>query len=215
MKFFIDTANVDQIKAALDMGILDGVTTNPTLVAKENRPFNALIAEICELVPGPISAEVTATDAPGMVGEARELVKIAGNVVVKIPTILEGLKALRQCCEEGIAVNMTLVFQPVQALMVAKIGARFCSPFLGRLDDISQDAMPMLADIRTIYDNYGFDTEILAASLRHPLHVLQAAKIGADVATVPFGTLAKLIKHPLTDIGLERFLEDWKKVKPA
>jgi len=210
MKFFIDTANIDQIKAALDMGILDGVTTNPSLVAKENRPFKPLIAEICELVPGPVSAEVTATDADGMMAEARELVKIADNVVIKLPTIPEGLKALRRCVEAGIKVNMTLIFQPVQALMVAKIGATFCSPFLGRLDDISQDGMAMLADIRQIYQNYNFETEILAASLRHPLHVLQAAQIGADVATIPFATIERLIKHPLTDIGLERFLADWK-----
>ena len=210
MKFFIDTANIDQIKAALDMGILDGVTTNPSLVAKENRPFKPLIAEICELVPGPVSAEVTATDADGMMAEARELVKIADNVVIKLPTIPEGLKALRRCVEAGIKVNMTLIFQPVQALMVAKIGATFCSPFLGRLDDISQDGMAMLADIRQIYQNYNFETEILAASLRHPLHVLQAAQIGADVATIPFATIERLIKHPLTDIGLESFLADWQ-----
>ncbi|MBN1488358.1 MAG: fructose-6-phosphate aldolase [Phycisphaerae bacterium] len=212
MKFFIDTANLDEIRAALDMGILDGVTTNPTLVARENREFEPLIREICELVPGPVSAEVTATDANGMVTQATELARIADNVVVKLPTIAEGLKALRRCRESGIAVNMTLVFQPVQALMVAKIGATFCSPFLGRLDDISQDGMAMLHDIRQIYDNYGFNTEILAASLRHPLHVAQAAMAGADIATIPFGVIQKLLNHPLTDIGLERFLTDWRKV---
>ena len=192
------------------MGILDGVTTNPTLVAREKREFKPLIAEICSICPGPVSAEVTAVDAEGMFKEALELSKIAPNVVVKLPTILEGLKALKRCVDAGIKVNMTLIFQPVQALIVAKIGATFASPFLGRLDDISQDGMSMLADIRRIYDNYRFKTEILAASLRHPLHVLQAARIGADIATMPFATFTKLLAHPLTDIGLERFLADWK-----
>jgi transaldolase len=210
MKFFIDTANIDQIKAARDMGVLDGVTTNPSLVAKENKPFSALIAEICELTPGPVSAEVTATDTDGMFAQATELVKIAENVVVKLPTTPAGLRALARCVDQGIKVNMTLIFQPLQALLVAKIGATFCSPFLGRLDDIGQDGMAMLADIREIYDNYGFSTEILAASLRHPLHILQAAKLAADIATMPWSTVEKLINHPLTDIGLERFLADYK-----
>jgi len=213
MKFFLDTANLDQIKAARELGVLDGITTNPSLVAKEGREFKALIAEICSLVPGPVSAEVTSIDAGGMLKEARDLVKIAPNVVVKLPTIPEGVKALVRCRAEGIKVNMTLCFQASQALIVAKAGATFVSPFLGRLDDISMDGMPLIADLRLIYDNYGFETEILAASLRHPLHVVQAAKAGADVGTMPYNVFEKLLSHPLTDIGLERFLADWKKAK--
>lgn len=213
MKFFIDTANIDEIKSAADMGLLDGVTTNPSLVAKEGREFRPLIAEICEIVPGPVSAEVVSTDCEGMMKEARELVKIADNIVVKLPTIAEGVKALHKCTEEGIKTNMTLVFQPLQAMIVAKAGATFVSPFLGRLDDIGHEAMDVLADIRTIYDNYGFRTEVLAASLRHPLHVLQAAKLGADIGTIPYKVITQLLHHPLTDIGLEKFLSDWNKVK--
>ncbi|HPF37147.1 MAG TPA: fructose-6-phosphate aldolase [Phycisphaerae bacterium] len=209
MKFFIDTANIDEIRSAADMGVLDGVTTNPSLVAKEGREFRPLIAEICEIVPGPVSAEVVSTDCEGMMKEARELIKIADNIVIKLPTIPEGVKALKICSEEGIQTNMTLVFQPLQALIVAKAGATFVSPFLGRLDDIGQESMDMLADIRTIYDNYGFKTEILAASLRHPLHVLQAAKLGADVGTIPYKVITQLLHHPLTDIGLQKFLADW------
>lgn len=213
MKFFIDTANIDEIKSAADMGVLDGVTTNPSLVAKEGKEFRPLLAEICEIVPGPVSAEVVSTDCEGMMKEARELVKIADNIVVKLPTIEEGVKALRKCADEGIKVNMTLVFQPLQAMIVAKAGATFVSPFLGRLDDIGHEAMDTLADIRTIYDNYGFKTEILAASLRHPLHVLQAAKLGADIGTIPYKVITQLLHHPLTDIGLEKFLADWNKTK--
>ena len=210
MKFFIDTANLDEIKAARDLGVLAGVTTNPTLVARENRPFTALIAEICELVDGPVSAEVTATTTAEMVDQAKELIKIADNIVVKLPTTTDGLRACVQCRKAGIRVNMTLIFQPLQALLVAKTGATFCSPFLGRLDDIGQDGMTLLSEIREIYDNYTFDTEILAASLRNPLHIVQAAKLGADVATMPLSTLDKLIRHPLTDSGLEQFMADWK-----
>lgn len=213
MKFFIDTANIDEIKSAADMGLLDGVTTNPSLVAKEGREFKSLVAEICEIVPGPVSAEVVSTDCDGMMKEARELIKIADNIVVKLPTIPEGIKALRQCTDEGIKTNLTLVFQPLQAMIVAKAGATFVSPFLGRLDDIGHESMDVLADIRTIYDNYGFRTEILAASLRHPLHVLQAAKLGADVGTIPYKVITQLLHHPLTDIGLEKFLADWNKSK--
>lgn len=213
MKFFIDTANIDEIKSAADMGLLDGVTTNPSLVAKEGREFKSLIAEICEIVPGPVSAEVVSTDCDGMMKEARELIKIADNIVVKLPTITEGVKALHQCSAEGIKTNLTLVFQPLQAMIVAKAGATFVSPFLGRLDDIGHESMDVLADIRTIYDNYGFKTEILAASLRHPLHVLQAAKLGADIGTIPYKVITQLLHHPLTDIGLEKFLADWNKTK--
>ena len=210
MKFFIDTANLDEIKAARDLGVLDGVTTNPTLVAREKRPFTALIAEICELVEGPVSAEVTATTTDEMVDQAQELIKIADNIVVKLPTTTDGLRACVQCRAAGIRVNMTLIFQPLQALLVAKTGATFCSPFLGRLDDIGHDGMTLLGEIREIYDNYAFDTEILAAPLRHPLHLLQAAKLGADIATMPLSTLDKLLRHPLTDSGLEQFMADWK-----
>lgn len=211
MKFFLDTANLDQIKAARELGVLDGITTNPSLVAQEGREFTSLIAEICKLVPGPVSAEVTATDCEGMVREARELGKIAPNVVIKLPTIAEGVKALVRCRAAGLNVNMTLCFQPSQALIVAKAGANYVSPFIGRFDDISMPGMEVIHDIRQIYDNYGFNTEILAASLRHPLHVVEAAKAGADVATMPYAVFDKLLKHPLTDIGLERFLADWKK----
>lgn len=211
MKFFLDTANLDQIKAARELGVLDGITTNPSLVAQEGREFTSLISEICKLVPGPVSAEITATDCEGMLREARELAKIAPNVVIKLPTIAEGVKALVRCRAAGLNVNMTLCFQASQALIVAKAGANYVSPFIGRFDDISMPGMEVIHDIRQIYDNYGFKTEILAASLRHPLHVVEAAKAGADVATMPYAVFEKLLKHPLTDIGLERFLADWKK----
>jgi len=213
MKFFLDTANIDEIKAGAAMGLVDGVTTNPSLVAKEGKDFRTLVAEICEIIPGPVSAEVVSTDCDGMVKEARELTKIADNIIVKLPTIPEGVKALNICAAEGIKTNLTLVFQPSQALIVAKAGATFVSPFLGRLDDIGHEAMDILSDIRLIYDNYGFKTEILAASLRHPLHVVQAAKIGADIGTMPYKVFTQLLNHPLTDIGLERFLADWKNLK--
>jgi transaldolase len=211
MKFFIDTANIEQIKAAAAMGVLDGVTTNPSLAAKETLPYRELLTEICKVVSGPVSAEVLATDYDGMVKEARELVKIADNIVVKIPTILEGLKAMKTLSSEGIRVNATLVFTSSQALLVAKAGAAYVSPFIGRLDDISRDGMGLISDVVTIYRNYGFDTEVLVASVRHPMHVVEAALIGADVITMPYNVIEKLIKHPLTDIGLEKFIADYKK----
>ena len=213
MKFFVDTANLNDIRRIKAMGLLDGVTTNPTLASKESTEFRKLIGQICELVQGPVSAEVTALEADKMFAEARELATISPHVVIKLPTIPEGLKALARCVEAGMKVNMTLVFQPIQALAVAKIGATYVSPFLGRLDDIGQDSMSLLTTIRTIYDNYDFHTQILAASLRHPLHVVQAAEIGADVATLPPAVFDKMLAHPLTDIGLEHFLADWKKAK--
>lgn len=209
MKFFLDTANLDELRDAAAMGIVDGVTTNPSLVAKEGKDFKTLVAEICEIVPGPVSAEVVSTEAQAMIKEGRELAKIADNIVVKLPTIPEGIKALVTLAGDGIKTNLTLVFQPLQALIVAKAGATYVSPFLGRLDDIGHDGMQVLSDIREIYDNYGFRTEILAASLRHPLHVVQSAKLGADVGTMPYKTFMALLKHPLTDIGLEKFLADW------
>lgn len=212
MDFFIDTANLDQIRRFKELSLLDGVTTNPSLAAKEGGDFRKLIADICEIVQGPVSAEVVATEADKMVAEAKNLVSISEHVVVKLPTIPEGIKALARCVEAGINVNMTLVFQPLQALIVAKIGAAYVSPFLGRLDDIGHDSMDILQVIRDIYDNYDFDTKILAASLRHPLHVVQVARIGADVATIPPAVFDKLLNHPLTDIGLEKFLADWNKM---
>jgi len=213
MKFFIDTANVDEIQAAKDLGVLDGVTTNPSLVAKEGREFVPLLEEICGIVDGPVSAEVTAIECDGMLAEARALSKVAPNIVVKLPTIVEGVKACVRCRAEGIKTNLTLCFQPTQALIVAKAGATFVSPFLGRLDDISHEGMDLIRQIRMIYDNYDFTTEILAASLRHPLHVAEAAMYGADIATIPYDVIAKLLNHPLTDIGLKRFLDDWAKLK--
>lgn len=213
MKFFIDTANLDEIKEAAELGVLDGVTTNPSLVAKEKYDitFKELIAEICRTVPGPVSAEVVSTDTEGMLKEAHELAKIADNVVVKIPLLKDGLKAVRKLKSEGIKTNVTLCFSPTQALLAAKAGASYISPFVGRLDDISQDGMELVEQIIAIYDNYGYDTEVLVASVRHPMHVVQAALMGADVATMPFKVIEQLAKHPLTDIGLERFLADWKK----
>lgn len=213
MKFFLDTANLDEIRAGAALGIVDGITTNPSLVAKEGKDFKTLVAQICEIIPGPVSAEVVSTECDAMVKEARDLAKIAPNIIVKLPTIPEGVKALKICASEGIKTNLTLIFQPLQALIVAKVGATFCSPFLGRLDDIGHDGMLLIEEIRTIYDNYGFQTEILAASLRHPLHVVQAAKAGADIGTMPYDVFKKMLNHPLTDIGLERFLADWNKAK--
>lgn len=212
MKFFIDTANLDEIKEANDLGLLDGVTTNPTLVAKEgNVDFNEHIAKICEIVKGDVSAEVTALDTDGMLEQGRELAKIASNVVIKCPLTLEGLKATRIFREEGTKVNVTLCFSASQALLAAKAGASYISPFIGRLDDIGINGMDLIRDIVQIYDNYGFETEVLAASIRHPMHVIDAALAGADVSTIPFKTLTQLVKHPLTDKGLESFLSDWKK----
>jgi len=212
MKFFVDTANLDEIKQAKEMGMADGVTTNPTLVAREKRPFRPLIEEICHIVEGPVSAEVISQEAQGMVKEAEDLVKIAPNIAIKIPMTVEGLKATKILSEKGIRVNMTLVFSPLQALLAAKAGASFVSPFVGRLDDIAHDGMKLVEQIVTIYENYDFATEIIVASVRHPLHVLQAALLGADIATIPFKVIKQLAKHPLTDIGLKRFLDDWQKV---
>jgi len=216
MKFFIDTANLDEIREAKELGMIDGVTTNPTLVAKEgckNREdFKKLVYEICEVVQGPVSAEVVSTDVDGMVKEARELAEIHQHVVVKIPMITDGLKATRQLAEAGIKSNVTLVFSPLQALLAAKAGATYVSPFIGRLDDISQTGMELVAQILEIYQNYIFETEVLVASIRNPLHVLEAAQMGADVATIPFKVISQLAKHPLTDVGMKQFLDDWKKV---
>lgn len=211
MKFFIDTANLDEIKEAASIGVLDGVTTNPSLAAKESMPYRELLAEICKVVSGPVSAEVIATDYDGMIKEADELVKIADNIVIKIPTILEGVKAIKTLSTNGIMTNATLVFSPMQALLVAKAGATFVSPFIGRLDDISTHGMELIDNICTIYNNYNYQTEVLVASVRHPMHVVEAAMIGADVVTMPYNVIKALIKHPLTDIGLAKFLEDYKK----
>lgn len=211
MKFFIDTANIDEIKQAADMGVLDGVTTNPSLAAKESTPYKELLKEICRLVRGPVSAEVLATDKKGMLSEADDLYAIADNIVVKIPTTLEGLKAIKALGDRSLMTNATLVFSPMQALLVAKAGATYVSPFVGRLDDISHDGMELIQDIVTIYNNYTFNTEVLVASVRNPIHVLEAARLGADVCTVPLKVFGQLIRHPLTDIGLEKFLADYKK----
>jgi len=216
MKFFVDTANLEEIREANDMGVLDGVTTNPSLVKQEgNVDFHDRVLEICEIVDGDISAEVTATDFDGMMEEAHTLAQIHDNVVVKIPLIKEGIKALRALDDEGIRTNCTLCFSPTQALLAAKAGADYISPFIGRIDDISSDGMTLIEEIGEIYDNYSFETEILAASIRHPTHVKRAALAGADVATMPFETMMKLLDHPLTDRGLERFLEDWEDYQAA
>jgi len=212
MKLFLDSANLTEIRDAAAMGLIDGVTTNPSLVAKEGRPFAKLIADICQIVDGPISAEVTAVDAEGIVREGRELVKIHHNVVVKVPLIPEGLKAVRQLSREGIKTNVTLCFSSTQALLAAKAGASFISPFVGRLDDISEQGMDVIKQIVTIYRNYGFSTQVLVASVRHPLHVIEGAMLGAHVATMPYAVLMQLAKHPLTDIGLKKFLADWEKL---
>ncbi|MCA9273268.1 MAG: fructose-6-phosphate aldolase [Phycisphaerales bacterium] len=211
MELYIDTANVDEIREANDLGVLDGVTTNPSLIAKEGVDYAKRLAEICEVVSGPVSAEVIATEHKAMVAEGREHAKIAGNIVVKLPSTIDGLKACKTLSDEGLRTNMTLCFQPMQAMLVAKAGAFLVSPFIGRLDDISQDGMDLIAQIRTIYDNYGFETKILAASIRHPLHMVQCALAGADVATVPMSVIRQLLKHPLTDVGLKKFLEDYNK----
>ena len=215
MKFFIDTANIEEIKKAWELGVIDGVTTNPSLISKEKKEPVALFKEICAIVDGPISAEVIGTRADEMVKEAEELAKIHENIVVKIPMIEEGLKAVKRLTAAGIKTNVTLIFSPSQALLAAKAGATYVSPFVGRLDDISHNGMDIVADIQTIYENYDFDTEIIVASIRNPLHVIEAALIGADIATIPYSVIGQLIKHPLTDIGLEKFLKDWEKVKAA
>jgi transaldolase len=213
MKFFIDTANIDEIKEANSMGMVDGVTTNPSLIAKEGRDFKEIIKEICEIVNGPISAEVISINFEGMVKEARELSKIHDNIVVKIPLLVDGLKATRILAKEGIKTNVTLVFSPLQALMAAKAGATYVSPFIGRLDDLSQEGLLLVEQIVEIYSNYAFDTEIIVASIRNPLHVLESALMGADIATIPFSVLGKLAAHPLTDKGLKAFLDDWNQAK--
>jgi transaldolase len=213
MKFFIDTADLAEITEAHSMGILDGVTTNPSLCAKIGiRDFEGHIAKICEIVEGDVSAEVVSTDYKGMMEEGRRLAAIAPNVVVKVPLIKDGIKAIKTFTDEGIKTNCTLCFSSTQALIAAKAGATYISPFVGRLDDISTDGMVLIEEICTIYDNYGYETEVLAASIRHPMHVVMAAKIGADVATMPLNVIEALIKHPLTDIGLDKFLKDWKKL---
>jgi transaldolase (EC 2.2.1.2) len=212
MQFFIDTANIDEIKQAIDWGILDGVTTNPTLAAKTGRPFMDVVKDILSIVDGPVSLETVSLDTEGMVKEGRFLAELGDNVVVKIPMTKEGMKAVNILEEEGIPTNVTLIFSPMQALIAAKAGASYVSPFIGRLDDISTDGMNLIRDIRIIFDNYGYETEIIAASIRHPIHVLEAAKAGADIATIPFNVLEALFKHPLTDIGIDKFLKDWEKV---
>lgn len=214
MKFFIDTADLEEIKEANDLGVLDGVTTNPSLCAKIGvSDFEGHIKKICNLVDGDVSAEVVSTEYSEMVEESRRLAKIADNVVVKIPLIRDGIKAIRTMSDEGIRTNCTLCFSASQALIAAKAGATYISPFIGRLDDISSEGMGLIADIVTIYDNYGYETEVLAASIRHPMHLLDAARLGADVATMPLGVIESLLKHPLTDIGLERFMNDWEELQ--
>ena len=215
MKFFIDSANIDEIKEAIALGLCDGVTTNPSLVAKTGRTFEAVIKDILDLVDGPVSLEVTALDYAGMMSQAKKLRKYGDNVVVKLPLTKDGLKACKACFDDGIATNVTLCFSPTQALIAAKAGATYISPFVGRLDDVSSDGMKLVEDIVHIYDNYEFETQVLAASLRHPMHVTQAALAGSHVGTMPIGVLQQLFSHPLTDIGLQKFMDDWKKVPSA
>ncbi|MBI5512755.1 MAG: fructose-6-phosphate aldolase [Deltaproteobacteria bacterium] len=212
MKFFIDTADLNEIREAARLGLIDGVTTNPSLVAKTGRKYLDVVREICEVVDGPISAEVLSTDYDGMMAEARAWAKVHRNVVVKLPLTLEGLRATRTCKQEGTRTNVTLCFSANQALLAAKAGASFISPFVGRLDDASEDGMNLIEDIVTIYKNYGFKTEVLVASVRHPVHVMQAALLGADVCTIPYKVIEQLAKHPLTDVGLAKFIEDSKKI---
>lgn len=212
MKFFIDTANVEEIREGMRLGMVDGVTTNPSLVAKEKRGFEAVIRDILDLVDGPVSLEVISLEAGGMVREGRKLAKLGKQAVIKVPMTEEGLKATRTLVNDGIRVNQTLVFSPLQALMAAKAGAAYVSPFVGRLDDIAHDGMELVDQILTIYGNYGYETEVIVASVRHPGHVLEAALMGADIATIPFKVIAQMAKHPLTDRGIEAFLADWEKV---
>jgi transaldolase len=213
MKFFIDTANVKEIREAASLGVVDGVTTNPSLVSKEGRDFKQVITEICSIVDGPISAEAVSLEADKMVAEGTDLAKIHKNIVVKLPMTKEGLKATKILAGKGVRVNMTLVFSPAQALLAAKVGAAYVSPFVGRLDDISHDGMDLVRQVVTIFDNYGYPTEVIVASVRHPLHVVDAALAGAHIATVPFSVIDQIVKHPLTDIGIEKFLADWKKLE--
>lgn len=211
MKFFLDTANLDEIREGLSLGLVDGVTTNPSLVAKENTDFISRVKEICAIVDGPVSAEVISLDAEGMLKEARKLAALAANVVIKLPMTEDGLKATRTLSAEGVKTNVTLVFSAAQALLAAKAGATYVSPFVGRLDDISSVGMDLVEQVVSIFDNYGYETEVIVASVRNPLHVLDAALMGADISTIPLKVIKQLIKHPLTDIGLEKFLDDWKK----
>jgi len=213
MKFFIDTAEIEEIRAAHDLGLVDGVTTNPSLIAKSGRDFKEVLTEITALVDGPISAEVIALDAPGMLSEGRELAKINDNIVIKVPMTTEGLKATKQFSSEGINTNVTLIFSPLQALLAAKAGATYVSPFVGRLDDVGQEGLEGVEQIWTIFDNYGYSTEIIVASVRSPMHVLNAGLIGADICTIPYAVITQLAKHPLTDVGIAKFLADWEKTK--
>jgi transaldolase len=213
MKFFIDTANVKEIREAAGLGVVDGVTTNPSLIAKEGRDFKQVIAEICSIVDGPISAEAVSLEADKMVAEGTDLAKIHKNIVVKLPMTKDGLKATKILAEKGIRVNMTLVFSPMQALLAAKVGAAYVSPFVGRLDDISHYGMDLVRQIIAIYENYGYAAEVIVASVRNPVHVVDAAMAGAHIATIPFSVIDQLAKHPLTDIGIEKFLADWKKLE--
>ena len=211
MKFFIDTANIDEIKKGLEMGMVDGVTTNPSLVAREDKPFTEILREICGVVDGPVSAEVVSLDADGMCKEAKVLAAMSDNIVVKIPMIVEGLKAVKRLTAEGIKTNVTLVFSSAQALLAAKAGATYVSPFVGRLDDIGEHGMDLISDIMTVYRNYGYESEVIVASVRNPLHVMDAAMIGADIATIPLKVIEQLAKHPLTTNGVAQFLADWEK----
>ena len=213
MKFFLDTANIDEIKEAHSMGMVDGVTTNPSLIAKEGRDFETIIRDICEIVDGPISAEVISLDMEGMLKEARHLASIHRNIVIKVPMTVDGIKATRILSQEGIDTNVTLIFSPLQALMAAKAGATYVSPFIGRLDDISQDGMALIEQIVQIFENYAFHTQVIVASVRNPIHVLDSAMLGAHIATIPFNVLVKFASHPLTDKGIQAFLNDWNKAK--
>lgn len=213
MKIFLDTANLKQIKEAESWGIVDGVTTNPTLLSKEDMKFEELIKKICRVISGPVNVECVSTKSKDIIKEGRELVKLADNVVLKIPICVEGLKAIKVLSGEGIQVNTTLIFSPTQALLASKAGAKYVSPFIGRLDDISHEGMDLIDKIIAIFSNYGLETEVIVASIRHPLHVVDSALVGADIATIPFSVLDKMVKHPLTDAGMEQFLKDWRKVK--
>ncbi|MCM8791730.1 MAG: fructose-6-phosphate aldolase [Candidatus Omnitrophica bacterium] len=212
MLIFIDSANINEIEEAYNCGLIDGVTTNPTLLAKENQPVDRILKKICSIVKGPVSAEVISLDSKNMIKEAKHLSKIASNIVIKIPLTKEGLKAVRVLLKEKIKTNVTLCFSPTQAILAAKAGADYISPFIGRLDDISQNGMELIEKIKQIYNNYNFKTKIIVASVRNPLHILKAALIGADIVTVPFSVIEQLVKHPLTDVGIQRFLEDYKKI---
>ncbi len=213
MKIFIDTANIKEIREAASMGVLDGVTTNPTILSREKGDYRDILKEICSIVKGPVSAEVVSNDPPDMLQEAKELAKIAPNITIKVPITTEGLKAVKLIRSEGIMTNVTLVFSSPQALLAAKAGTNFLSPFIGRIDDTSHRGMDLVGEIVTIFRNYGFSTEVIVASIRHPLHVVEAALAGAHIATIPFKVIEKLVKHPLTDVGMEKFLADWEKVK--